>query len=309
VNEHEAMAIPSRSAGSGRREDRLGRLDSDSDSSAASGTGISSHAKGPARWIEIDRPARRNALTVDDRLALAEHLRAADRAPDVRVIVVTGAGGTFCSGGDVHEFARRRDQAESEAYAETTAQAVFRTVRSMRTPTIARVQGVAAGAGMFLALGCDIVIADESATFHPAHLRLGLVPDWGAVWLLPRLVGVARAKLLLLTGQTLRATKAAEWGLIAECVPQAQLDEQVTEYVDCIASLPPTALALTRQGLDASLDVPLGSFLAWERKALGVTMSSDEHYDRVQAFLAGSGRRARSDGRPAADPPPSAESK
>jgi enoyl-CoA hydratase/carnithine racemase len=235
--------------------------------------------------ITIDRPGTHNALTIADRVALARALAVADDDPECRVVVVTGAGENFCSGGDINEFAHRRGREEAESYGRTTAQLVFRTLRAMRTPTLARVRGAAAGAGMFLALGCDVVVADETAVFHAAHLRLGVVPDWGAVWLLPRLVGVARAKALLLTGGSIAAAEARRDGMIAECVPVEALDERIDWYCAKVATFPVRAIELTRAGLDRSLDVSLAEFLEWEAVGIGELMSGDEHAALVSEFL------------------------
>lgn len=236
--------------------------------------------------ITVRRPATRNALTSADRWGLADALARADADPGCRTVVITGAGDHYCSGGDVSEFAERKDRTAAQTYGLTTAQVVFRTLRGMRTPTIARVRGVAAGAGMFLALGCDIVVADESAQFFAAHMRLGVVPDWGAVWLMPRLVGQAKAKALLLTGGTIGAADAAACGLIAEYTSSETLDERVDWYCRRIASFPARVVELTRMGIDRSLDTSLGEFLAWEATTIGEVMSSDEHARRVAEFLA-----------------------
>ncbi len=144
------------------------------------------------------------------------------------------------------------------------AQATFRALRGLRKPTIAKVEGAAAGAGMFLALGCDIVVAADTARFVASHLNLALPPDWGGIWLLPRLIGLARAKALLLTGRPVGAVQAADWGLIAEAVPAADLDATVAGYGAALAAAPPLPLGLARLGLDRSLDTPLDAFLRWE---------------------------------------------
>lgn len=259
---------------------------SSSGGSSDVGSGVSTTTDMHVERIELDRPDTRNALSREDRYALQSALERADRDPAVRVIVISGRGGQFCAGGDVREFTLERDQLEAYHYALTTAQAVFRTLRAMSTPTIACVQGAAAGAGMYLALGCDIVIAARGAFFHPGHLDLALVPDWGAVWLLPRLIGMARAKALMLTGSRLPAERAAEWGLIAECVEADEIGEVLQRYTDRIAEIASAPMSLTRRGLDASLDRPLDSFLEWEASAIAEVMPSAEHRERVEWFLA-----------------------
>jgi 2-(1,2-epoxy-1,2-dihydrophenyl)acetyl-CoA isomerase len=243
------------------------------------------------RTVTVSRPKVRNALNVADRLALRDALVAADADPAVRVVVITGAAGQFCSGGDIREFGRFHNEEEAHRYAVEVAQTVFSTVRSLATPTVARVEGVAAGAGMFLALGCDIVVAGEDARFVASHLRLGVPPDWGAMWLLPRLVGMARAKLLLLTARPIDGPLAAQWGLIATCVPNSQLEQVVAGVCRDLRSLPPGALSLTRQGIERSLDMGLEEFLAWEAAGMAKAMVTAEHHARVEAFLAaGDGR-------------------
>ena len=260
--------------------------------------GIQIAVAGGICTITIGRPAVRNALNIAARLALRDALVAADADPAVGVVVITGAGGHFCSGGDINEFGRFADEPGDEqealAYVSEVAQAVFSAMRAMGTPTVARVEGVAAGAGMFLALGCDLVVAAEGARFIASHLRLGIPPDWGGMWLLPRLVGLARAKTLLLTGRPVDAATAAQWGLIAECVPAARLDVVVEGYCRDLLSFPRRAVGLTRQGIDRSLDVALEPFLSWEAAVAAQAMVSREHHERVRQFLARSPGRGAS---------------
>jgi len=246
---------------------------------------------GVVRTLTIDRPEVLNALTVPLRQALAGALVEADADPGVRVVVVTGAGGTFCSGGDVGEMDADRTPEEAYDYTANVANLVFRTLRGMATPTVARVEGVAAGAGMFLALACDVVVAAESARFVASHLGVGLPPDWGGLWTVPRLVGQARARALLLTGRPIAAPKAEAWGLIAECVPAADLDATVASYCAALAAPPPGALASARDGIARSFDMNLDEFLSWEAQVVGDALLTPEHRQRVQAFL--ERRRAR----------------
>jgi 2-(1,2-epoxy-1,2-dihydrophenyl)acetyl-CoA isomerase len=252
---------------------------------AESGGGLRIADAGGVRTLTLDRPEIRNALTVELRHQLADALEAADADPAVRVMVVTGAGGHFCAGADLNALDRDWTPAEAAEYASGAAQRVFRALRGLRTPAVAKVEGAAAGAGMFLALGCDVVVAADDARFVASHLNLGLPPDWGGMWLLPRLVGLARAKALLLTGRPLPAARAAEWGLIAEAVPAADLDATVAGYCEALAAAPPMPLGLARQGLDRSLDTPLDAFLRWEADAVAHSLTTPEHRERVRTFL------------------------
>lgn len=237
------------------------------------------------RRIEIGDGERRNALTLADRRRLAAALRGADRDPEVRVIVLRGAGGHFCSGGDVREFERERDWVEAQRYAVQVAQESFAALRLSKTASIACVEGVAAGAGMYLALACDVVVAADSARFHPSHLDLGVVPDWGALWLLPRLVGLARAKALVIGGGSIEAAAAERIGLIAECVPAARLEAVVDGYCERLTGLPAEAVALALHGLEESGQLSAPDFLEWEAAAIAATASSPEHRQRVREFL------------------------
>jgi 2-(1,2-epoxy-1,2-dihydrophenyl)acetyl-CoA isomerase len=237
------------------------------------------------RRLTLDRVEVRNALTIELRRQIPEALAAADADPAVRVVVLTGAGGHFCAGADINAFDRDWTPAEAAEYVTTLAQPTFRALRAMATPTVARVEGTAAGAGMFLALNCDIVVAAEDARFVASHLNLALPPDWGGLWLLPRLVGLARAKALLLTGRPISGVRAADWGLIAEAVPTADLDTTVAGYTEALSAAPPLPLGLARLGLDRSLDTPLDAFLDWEADAMTRGLTSPEHRARVQAFL------------------------
>lgn len=240
---------------------------------------------GGVRTLTLDRPTVRNAFSRVLRHELRAAIEAADADPAVRVIVITGAGGHFCAGGDLNEFDVEWTPAEASEYMATVAQANFKALRNLRTPSIARVEGAAAGAGMFLALACDIVVAADNARFVASHLGVGLPPDWGGIWILPRLVGLARAKALLLTGRALSASDAAAWGMIAEAVPAAELDATVAGYAQALAAAPPVPLALARQGLDRSLDTDLDAFLQWEASAVALCITAPEHRQRVRAFL------------------------
>src|SRR5207302_7987001 len=133
--------------------------------------------------------------------------------------------------------------------------------------------------------GCDIVVAADDARFVASHLNLALPPDWGGIWLLPRLIGLARAKALLLTARAVTAPQASDWGLIAEAVPVADLDTTVAGYCGALAAAPPLPLGLARLGLDRSLDTPLDAFLRWEADAVALCLTAPEHRQRVQTFI------------------------
>ncbi|HEX9038007.1 MAG TPA: enoyl-CoA hydratase-related protein [Ktedonobacterales bacterium] len=220
--------------------------------------------------VTMNRPDRFNALTAEmgDEL-LDAYTRLAAREP--RAVILTGAGRAFCAGADLlSELFQGAGQAQiAEQVGETMRQSfnpMLRAFHALPCPTIARVNGVAAGGGASMALLADIVIAARSARFiFPFAPRLGLVPDLSVTWTLPRLASRARARGLVLLGEPLDATTAAEWGLIWQAVDDADLDTVVAGVVSKLASAPTEALARTAALLDAGLDSSLAYQLDRER--------------------------------------------
>src|SRR5207237_6406390 len=183
-----------------------------------------------------------NSFTVH----MHEELRAAlANLGEARVVILTGAGRGFCAGQDLNDRAVSADEhpVDLGMTVETSWNPLIRTLTSLAQPVIARVNGVAAGAGANIALACDIVVAANSAKFIQSFSAIGLIPDSGGTWALPRLVGQARALGLALTGEPLPAEKAAEWGLIWKAVDDEALDAEVDAIAARLASLPPLGLA------------------------------------------------------------------
>ena len=175
---------------------------------------------------------------------------------DARVVVLTGAGRGFCAGQDLNDRAVAPGEAvDLGETVETCWNPLIRTLTSLPQPVIARVNGVAAGAGANIALACDIVVAAKSAKFIQSFSAIGLIPDSGGTWALPRLVGQARALGLALTGEPLPAEKAADWGLIWKAVDDDALDAEVDAIADKLASLPPLGLAAIKDMIRSSLAV------------------------------------------------------
>jgi 2-(1,2-epoxy-1,2-dihydrophenyl)acetyl-CoA isomerase len=203
-----------------------------------------------------------------------------------RVVVLTGAGRGFCAGQDLNDRAVASDQPVD--LGETVMQCwnpLVRTLTSLPQPVIARVNGVAAGAGANIALACDIVIAARSAKFIQSFSAIGLIPDSGGTWVLPRLAGQARALGLALTGEPLPAEKAAEWGLIWKAVDDEALDAEVVAIADKLASLPPLGLAATKEMIRTSWQYSLDEELerqAGTMRRLGFTT---DYLEGVSAFL------------------------
>ena len=238
---------------------------------------------GPVATLTLDRPEALNALTVALKVALRRELEriAADRA--VRAVILTGAGRAFCAGQDLAER-ERPDAAPLDEELRQRYNPIIRALRSMGQPVIAAVNGVAAGAGASLAFACDLRIAAGEARFVLAFGRIGLVPDSGATWFLPRLVGAARAAEIALTGDAIAADEALRIGLVSRVVPADDLMAEARGLADRVAAGAPLALALTKGALDRSWSVELDEALDGEAKLQGIAGASADHAEGLAAF-------------------------
>lgn len=233
--------------------------------------------------ITLDRPDRLNSFT---RAMHAELRNALDDLGDARVVVLTGAGRGFCAGQDLND--RAVAPGEAVDLGETVEESwnpLIRKLASLPQPIIARVNGVAAGAGANIALACDIVIAARSAKFIQSFSALGLIPDSGGSWHLPRLVGQARALGLALTGDPLPAATAAEWGLIWKAVEDDQIDAEVDAIAAKLASLPPLGLAAIKQIIRTSWSRSLDEELDLQRDEMRRLGFTQDYREGVAAFL------------------------
>ncbi|MGA0731997.1 MAG: enoyl-CoA hydratase/isomerase family protein, partial [Ilumatobacteraceae bacterium] len=202
--------------------------------------------------ITMNRPRRKNAANSVMWEELSDVVRALHSADDVRAVILTGAGGDFCSGADVSgEETRSRHMLHSMRHIGDLCLSLQRLAQ----PTVAKVRGVAAGAGLNMALACDMVIAAEGARFSEIFARRGLVVDFGGSWLLPRLVGMHRAKELVLLADIIDAAEADRIGLVNRVVPEAELDDTVDAIAARLAAGPPIALAMSKRLLNNSFDV------------------------------------------------------
>lgn len=239
-------------------------------------------ADGIAR-ITLNRPDRLNSFT----RAMHSELRdALSNVADARVVVLTGTGRGFCAGQDLND--RAVAQGEAVDLGETVEESwnpLIRTLASLQQPVIARVNGVAAGAGANVALACDLVIAGRSAKFIQSFSALGLIPDSGGSWHLPRLIGQARALGLALTGEPLSAEKAAEWGLIWKAVDDDQLDSEVDAVAAKLAALPPLGLAAIKQIIRTSWSRTLDQELDLQRDEMRRLGFTHDYREGVAAFL------------------------
>ena len=239
--------------------------------------------RGPVTRITLNRPDRLNSFTAATHAELRDALA---ESGDARVIVLTGAGRGFCAGQDLNDRAVAPGQAvDLGDSVEECWNPLIRTLAALPQPVIARVNGVAAGAGANIALACDLVVAAKSAKFIQSFSALGLIPDSGGSWHLPRLVGQARALGLALTGEPLPAEKAAEWGLIWKCVDDESLDFEVDALASKLASLPPLGLAAIKAIIRTSHGRTLDQELDLQRDEMRRLGFTEDYREGVAAFL------------------------
>jgi 2-(1,2-epoxy-1,2-dihydrophenyl)acetyl-CoA isomerase len=246
---------------------------------------------GAVRWLTLNRPQALNSFTTAMHAELLGALDAAAEDAQVRCVVVTGAGRGFCAGQDLSDPAIAPDLSPGAepkdigALIERCYRPLALRLRSMPVPVIAAVNGVAAGAGANLALNCDIVIAARSASFLQAFSKIGLIPDCGGTWLLPRLVGRARALALAMIGDKLPAEAAERIGLIWQCVDDAALSDTAGALAAKLAAMPTKALVQTRLALDAAGRMDLDEALQREAELQRALGFSHDYLEGAAAFL------------------------
>jgi len=238
--------------------------------------------------LTLNRPDRLNSFTQAMHLEVRDALATLQADKSVRVLVLTGAGRGFCAGQDLNDRAvepcgQGVDLGES---VEKFYAPLVLTLKNLPMPVICAVNGVAAGAGANLALACDIVLAAKSASFIEAFCKLGLIPDTGGTWHLPRLIGPARAMGLAMLGEKLTAEKAEQWGLIWACVPDEALMDQAMAMAEHFASAPTKGLAFTKKALQASWTNTLPEQLALEGEMMRELGYSHDYREGVAAFIA-----------------------
>lgn len=239
---------------------------------------------GPVRRLILNNPERKNAIPPQGWPELAAAL-ADFESSDQRALLVTGAGGDFCSGADLagDQFER---QSATESYARMAEVGKAATaLHRITKPTVAAVEGVAVGAGMNLALGCDVIIASRSARFSEIFVRRGLTVDFGGSWLLPRLVGLARARELALSGRFVDGTEAEAMGLVARVVAPAALEDEAMTLADDLARGAPLAQRFIKTALDHSFEWSFEEALAYEDQAQVIALASTDVVEGVLAFL------------------------
>jgi len=234
--------------------------------------------------LTLNRPEARNALSMELKHALAAVLRTLPEAPAVRAVVLTGSGPAFSAGGDVKELDATRTALTSRDRMRWLLHEVVIPLARLDVPTVAAVNGPAFGAGLSLALACDIVVASDAATFSLAFSRMGLLPDCGALWFLPRRLGLARAKELLFTARRFDADEALELGIVQRVVPAEELESAAAQLAATLAAGPANVLRMTKRLLEQAATSTLDEVAELESYAQGIAMSSAEHAEGLLAF-------------------------
>ena len=237
--------------------------------------------------ITLNRPDKLNAFIGHMRRDLAEALEAAGSDRGVRVVVITGAGRAFCAGGDVNFMAELMERHDNEEFARIlgSGRRVITSIRQMTKPVIAAVNGVASGAGCNLALACDLRIASTNATFSQSFLKVGLHPDWGGTYFLPRLLTPNKVCELFFLGEAIDASEAARLSLVNQVVAPEDLEAATQHLAERLRAAPPIALAAAKQAVYASQAADLDEMLRYETAAQLRCFESEDGREGVRAFI------------------------
>lgn len=233
--------------------------------------------------ITMNRAAALNSLhpTLIDQLVDA--LLAADKDPEVKAIILTGAGKAFCAGGDLAHLDSLTDPVSAYGYIEH-AGSIVKTIANLNKPVIAMVNGVAAGAGFNLVLACDIVICAKSARFAQSFSKIGLIPDCGGTYLLPRAVGLHKAKELMFTADLISSADALQYGFVNQLVEDCDLKEKTNKFAERLVASAPVAITFIKKALNQSHELSLVEALGVEATLQGLCLQTQDNKEGIQAF-------------------------
>jgi len=239
------------------------------------------------RTITLDRPEKLNAFAGHMRRDLAEALEQSASARDVRVIIITGAGRGFCAGADVAYMAELMERHDTDEFARLlgAGRRVVTAIREMSKPVIAAVNGAAYGAGFNLALCCDLRVAAESASFSQSFVKVGLHPDWGGTYFLPRMLPPNLACEMFFLGDAINAERAQQLGLVNRVVPDAELMRETRHIAERLRDAPHRSIAAAKHAVYMSDNASLERMLQYETEAQLQCFESEEARERVRAFL------------------------
>lgn len=247
---------------------------------------VLSEMDGSVLRLTLNRPEVLNSFNRQMSVELREAVERAAADKAVRAILLTGAGRAFSAGQDLSEATPAKGEVIDLAeIVHVTYNPLIRAIRKIEKPVVCAVNGVAAGAGANLALACDIVLASSDASFIQSFAKIGLVPDSGGTFFLPRLAGLARATAMAMLGEKITADRAAEFGMIYRVCPPAEVVAQALEIARSLSTMPTRALGLTKRALNQSFDNNLDAQLEVEEKLQGVAGRSADFYEGVAAFL------------------------
>lgn len=248
---------------------------------------LSAETRDHVRVFTLNRPEVMNAFDDTMREALVEGLEKAAEAPEVRCVLITGAGRAFCAGGDIASMAELQAEGDTSVLKRRMALAArgVRALRSMTKPSVAAIHGPAAGAGINLALACDIRLGSEAALFSESFIRIGLVPDWAGFYLLPRVVGTAKALELMMTGERIDAAEALRLGILNRLLPADGFQAAAFEFAQTLADGPPQALAQIKAGVYLGASADLDDALHFEAGAQTELFLGNDAREGMQAFL------------------------
>ena len=237
--------------------------------------------------VTLNRPDRLNSFTASMHTLLREKLDSLEKSDSCRCLLLTGSGRAFCTGQDLNDRDPRKSATPPDLEHTLTHQfnPLIKTIRSMRMPVICAVNGVAAGAGANLALACDIVLGAQSASFIQSFARVGLLPDAGGSWMLPRLIGEARAKAIAMTGEPVTASKASEWGMIWQVHDNDNLLPAARQLARQLAQGPTKGIAATKQAIQDAYLEPFDKHLEKEAIWQGELGRSQDYAEGVISFL------------------------
>lgn len=239
--------------------------------------------------ITMNRPDKLNALTETMLKELQDAFKQAERDKEARVVILTGAGRGFCSGADLAAAMASRNGESAKGYFRKRLDEIYNPlvmrIRQLPKPVIAAVNGVAAGAGLSLACICDLRIAVESAVFTQAFVKIGLVPDSGSTWILPRLIGMTRAMDMMITGRKITAKEALEWGLLNQVTEDGHLMEVVGAIATEFAAAPTAAIGYIKRAVNYAAGHTLEQALEYEAQMQEIAGSTADHQEGVAAFL------------------------
>lgn len=242
--------------------------------------------KGHVGIITLNRPEAKNAFSPEMITLWREYLEEAKKDEAVRVIVVTGRGDTFCSGGDIRDMAEGRLKSwDMKRFLWDGVHRIVLTLEDLDKPVIAAINGAAMGAGMDMAIMCDLRVASERAKLAESYIMMGLVPGDGGAFFLPRLVGASKALELLLTGSVLTAQEALGAGIVNRVVPHGTLMEETLKLAESIAAKPPLAVRMMKRAVYQGLTSSLRAHLDYISSQLSLLSETEDHVEAAKAFL------------------------